>query len=166
MLCCTLSNVVTNVRINCYHPNTHHRKCYQQQECLHCDPPSVPVVTVFASERCYRTPRRVACSVLCTSSRCFRAADTVRCSRQCSRQQPYEPTITGKLSHFPRRNVQSWEITAVYTALAGALVDSQGYRQRACSPVLTPHFSRSAPSCQVRASASTRSSVPVWVGVM
>ena len=41
---------------------------------------------------------------------------------QCSRKQPYDPTITGKLSHFPRRKVHLSDMTAVYTALAGALI--------------------------------------------
>ena len=40
---------------------------------------------------------------------------------QCSRKQPYDPTITGKLSHFPRRKVHLSDMTAVYTALAGPL---------------------------------------------
>ena len=35
---------------------------------------------------------------------------------RCSRQQPYDPTFTGKLSHFPRRKVHASDMTAVGSA--------------------------------------------------
>ena len=40
---------------------------------------------------------------------------------QCSCQQPYDPTVTGTLLTFPRRNAQLLETSAVEMALAGAL---------------------------------------------